>query len=944
MERKSLQGEDKMATIRRFGLSVVFGALAAVGGFGTANAQSQGADLALEEIVVTAQRREQAMQEVPISIEAISGAEIHLQGFRDLNELGNFSPSVYIDDSSFLSQDRSIRGFGTSGNALTLDQAVPIFVDGIHFGLPAQVKLAFLDPARVEILKGPQPVFFGMNATAGAFNIISAGPTPEWAGYVDTEFGNNSTGVFNGAIGGPLSETVGIRVAGRYESADGFITDAVTGKQLGGYENFGGRVILEFTPSDNLQVTFKAEYAEIDKDPEATVLCLTDEGSLLYSRNGDGNSIQEGQDYVAGGGQPNERGIWAPTPQGVGWSQATIPLTRNCANDVGDIGISNGGPFFAPPDNIREENSNFGAIDARAAVDEWVKRVGASDGLDDTNETVDTSNGYVNVAYQFAGDVELSWQTGWSTMDRTNSRDNSNTPFLLNYQNRDEDFDQYSSELRFTSTGDGSIEWMAGLFWQKTDLDFVSNSPRVNVRRGLRYNRGGEDVEWKAAFATVTFNMLDDKFSIDLGGRYTDLDKIGFIRGWGAQWVFDVFPCDWDEDYTDPNCAQHGRAVQITADQTEFLLPGADTTNLWAVTEWQRERRAPSSWIGGRASAVGMTSLDASVRNGPYGPGRGGDFDTTEFDPQVTLRYRPTENHSLFFRYAESFKAGGFDTGVTSINSPCDSPLPEICATPYDNFRFEGESATTIELGSKGTLWDGRARYDVTLFETTFEDLQISVATGIPDDPFLNVNAGEQQVTGIEFNFTAAATDNLTLTVGGALMDGEMTDFPNAGCTETELRDADTGPCVSEQESIDLIGSDDLEGTIDRSGTAAPKTPDWKLVLGLDYETPVSDNLVLSANARGYLSDGFITDVNGFSESLKMNEHEDLNLSLGIGSADGTWQISAYGRNLLEPKEEYNPEFVLEDNGIAGSEGGDGGVQMSRSNYRSYGVKFRYNF
>jgi len=934
-----------MSAIKKLAMAIVSAAVAAVGGIGSASAQSSGDALALEEIIVTAQRREQAMQEVPISIEAFSGTEIQLQGFRDLNELGNFSPSVYIDESDFLSQDRSIRGFGTSGNALTLDQAVPIFVDGIHFGLPAQVKLAFMDPERVEILKGPQPVFFGMNATAGAFNVINAGPTREWEGYLDTEFGNNSTGVVNGAIGGPLSDTFAFRVAGKYESADGFITDVVTGNDLGGYENFGGRIMLEYTPRDNLEVTFKAEYSEIDKDPEATVICLTDEGSLLYRRNGDGNTIQEGQDFLAGGGQGNERSIWAETPQGVGWSQATIPLTRNCSSDVGDLGISNGGPFFAPPDNIREENSNFGAIDARAAVDQWVKILGFSNGLDDTNETIDSSNGYVNVAYQFAGNVDLNWQTGWSTMNRTNSRDNSNTPFLLNYQNRDEDFDQYSSELRFTSTGEGSIEWMAGLFWQKTDLDFTSNSPRVNVRRGLRYNTGGEDVEWKAAFATVTFNFMDDRASIDIGGRYTDLDKTGFIRGWGAQWVFDVFPCNPDFADIDPaTCTVHDRAVQITAADTEFLLPGADTSNLWAITAWQRERDAPSSWIGGRAAAVGMTSLDPSVRNGPYGPGRGGDFDTTEFDPQVTLRYRPTENHSLFFRYAESFKAGGFDTGVTSINSPCTSPLPEICATEFDNFRFEGESASTIELGSKGTLWDGRARYDVTLFETTFEDLQISVATGIPDDPFLNVNAGEQQVTGVEFSLTALATDNLTVTFGGAIMDGEMTDFPNAGCTETELRDADNGPCISAQESIDLIGSDDLEGTIDRTGSPAPKTPDWKFVLGVDYEVPVSSNHVLSFNARGYISDGFVTDVNGFSQSLKMNEHEDLNLSIGFGSQDGTWQVAAYGRNLLEPKEEYNPEFVIEDNGIAGNEGGDGGVQVSRSNYASYGVKFRYNF
>ncbi|MBT8099669.1 MAG: TonB-dependent receptor [Gammaproteobacteria bacterium] len=938
-----------MTVTSKSGISFLFIPLILSSGIGTALAQSSGAGLKIEEIVVTAQRREQSLQEVPISIEAVSGAEIQLQGYRDLRELGNFSPSVYIDDSNFLSQDRSIRGFGTSGNALTLDQAVPIFVDGMHFGRPAQVRLAFMDPARVEILKGPQPAFFGMNATAGAFNIISAGPTAEWEGYMDTEFGNNATTVVNAAVGGPINDQWGIRVAGKYENAGGYITDVVTGKKLGGYENAGGRVIVKFTPSDRLSITGKAEYAEIDKDPEATVLCLT-EGTLVYNRNQDGTPAPPGQ-------QGNERSIWAQPPQGVGWSQAYQPLTRNCASDLGDSGISNGGPFFAPPENIREENSNFGALDARAATDAWIKRVGLSDGLNDTNERIESTNGYINVDYTFANNIELSWQTGFSLMDRVASRDNSNTPFLLNYQNRGTDFDQYSSELRFTSApggidmGAANIEWMAGFTWQKTDLDFINNSPRPNVRRGLRYNSGGEDVEWKTVFATMTLNFMDGKASIDIGGRFTDLDKIGFISGLAGQWVFDVRPCDPDVVVDELNpppadpatCNLHEDAQQITAAETEFLLPGADVNNLWIIP-WRASRNTPLSWIGSRASAVGLTAVADLEGDGPYGPGRGGDFGTQEFDPQVTLRFRPTENHSLFLRYAESFKAGGFDTGVTSINGACTSPLPEICPTPYENFRFEGESAKSIELGSKGSLWDGRARYDVTVFETTFEDLQISVATGIPDDPFLNVNAGEQRVRGLEFSISAAATEQLTLSFGGALMDGEFTNFPNAGCTETELAVADTGPCISEAESIALIGSDDLEGTIDRSGFPAPKTPDWKFILGLDYELPVFDNFLLMVNAKGYMSDGFITDVNGFSETVKMNKHEDLNLTFGLGPQDGTWQVAAFGRNLLEAKQEYNPEFDLRDNGIAGNEGTDGGVGMSRSNYRSYGVKFRYNF
>ena len=958
-----------MTAIKKLAMSVVLAAVAVVGGFSSAIAQDAGTELALEEIIVTAQRREQLMQEVPISIEAFSGDEIRLQGFRDLNELGNFSPSVYIDDSGFLSQDRSIRGFGTFGNALTLEQAVPIFVDGIHFGRPSQVKLAFLDPARVEILKGPQPVFFGMNATAGAFNIISEGPTEEWEGYLDTELANYETGVFRAAFGGPLSDTLGIRVAATYESAGGFIEDLVTGQDHGSYENIGGRVILKFAPRDNFEMTFKAEYSELEKDNEATSLCRT-AGTLVYGRN---DPLRD-----PGEGSGNERAIWDDPDidpgtglnnGGVGWSQAAGALPGSCFEDQG---ISNSGPFFPPPLNIHEENSDSGAIDARAAIDQWVKMLGVSGGINDMNEEIEASNGYLDLLYRFGNDTELSWKTGWSIMDRANSRDNSNSPFLLNMQNRGEDFDQYSTELRATS-GPGTIEWMAGLLYQKTDLDVISNSPRGNVRRGLRGNRAFEEQDWKTAFATVTFNFMDDRASIDLGGRYTDLDKEGGIQGFGAQWVFDVRPCEsrGSDELNPPNpdpatCQLHRDAIQITTADMEFVLPGADTSNLWVIP-YREERRTPLSWLGGRAAAVGLTTLtpvqllSGESGRGPYGPDRGGNFDTTEFDPQVTIRFRPNENHSLFLRYAESFKSGGFDTGVTSVNRECSQALIDagFCTSPFDAFRFEGETASSIELGSKGTLREGRARYDVTLFETTFEDLQVASDTGDPDDPFININAGEQRVRGVEFSITAAVSDKLTLNFAGALMDGEMTDFPNGGCTDVEVSEAITihqgggtdAPCkFFDEDNPNPDGSlpqvfptdlddafDDKAATISRTGTAAPKTPDWKFVYELDYETPISSAHMMYFNVKGYFSDGFVTDASGFSQIVKMNEHEDLNLTLGFGPQDDTWRVAVFGRNLLEARVEYNPQFDTIPDGIAST-------QLSRSDFRTYGVKFRYNF
>jgi hypothetical protein len=167
-------------------------------------------------------------------------------------------------------------------------------------------------------------------------------------------------------------------------------------------------------------------------------------------------------------------------------------------------------------------------------------------------------------------------------------------------------------------------------------------------------------------------------------------------------------------------------------------------------------------------------------------------------------------------------------------------------------------------------------------------------------------------------------------------MDGEFTFFPDAGCNVPELRDAETGPCRTLDEAI-ALGNPALEGTIDRSGTKTPKAPDWKIVYGIDWETPIFQGYRLTLSAKGYFSDGFLTDTSGFDPVISMDEHEDLNLTVGIGPQNGPWEIAVYGRNLLEPKVTYHPEFDVLDDGLVTQ-------HLSRNNFATYGVKFRYNF
>ncbi len=221
------------------------------------------------------------------------------------------------------------------------------------------------------------------------------------------------------------------------------------------------------------------------------------------------------------------------------------------------------------------------------------------------------------------------------------------------------------------------------------------------------------------------------------------------------------------------------------------------------------------------------------------------------------------------------------------------------------------------------------------------EDLQIETTVlpepGETSAPTPTVNAGLQRVRGAEFNVTAAVSDQLTASLSGAFMNGKMVEFEGAGCTAAEFDVADTGPCISEQESIDLIGDDSLAGFIDRSGSKAPRSPDWKFVLNLDYWMPVLDNYKATVNSNFAFSDGYMDNVEDFDNIINWGSHTNWNLTLGIGDVNDTWRVSAWMRNILEAQPQYNPEFDLEPRGVARK-------ILGLNDFRTYGLQLEYNY
>ena len=168
---------------------------------------------------MTAQRREQSLQDVPISVTAVTGEAIEEGGFSDVEDMSIFVPNLFMRDA-FTGQSIIVRGIGTSTGNEAFEQAVASFSDGVYYGRDNLGQNAVFDLERVEVVRGPQPTFAGQSATAGAINVITRKPGETWDGNAALAYGNDEETSFDFAAGGPIADKFGIRFAGRYYDLD----------------------------------------------------------------------------------------------------------------------------------------------------------------------------------------------------------------------------------------------------------------------------------------------------------------------------------------------------------------------------------------------------------------------------------------------------------------------------------------------------------------------------------------------------------------------------------------------------------------------------------------------------------------------------------------------------------------------------------------------------
>jgi iron complex outermembrane recepter protein len=234
--------------------------------------------LMLEEVIVTAQKREQSLQEVPVSVSAVSGDQISNSGMTNLTELSSYVPNLKITEGP-TENGIYIRGLG-SGENQGFEQSVGMFVDGVYAGKARQFQAPFLDVGSVEVLRGPQGTLYGKNTIAGSITITSAKPTDEVEASFMTEYEFEEGGQTTEAMAsGPLAENLAGRIALRYTEADGYMDNTLQDDEETDVNALAGRVSLLWTPSDELDVLFK--YESGNTETKGRNNRLVDTGSYL---------------------------------------------------------------------------------------------------------------------------------------------------------------------------------------------------------------------------------------------------------------------------------------------------------------------------------------------------------------------------------------------------------------------------------------------------------------------------------------------------------------------------------------------------------------------------------------------------------------------------------------------------------------------------------------
>ena len=424
----------------------------------------------LEEMIVTAQKREQKLEDVGIAIDAFTGEQLREGGANSLLDIGKLSPGLNIRGpfGDFGYPIITLRGVNTDGFIETLPQSTGVYADGVYLSQSPMLGFRLLDMQRVEVLKGPQGTIFGRNTIAGAVNFIANRPVFEAEGYTNIGVGRYNLLTLETAHSQALSERVAGRVAVKYlRQTDSPLTNQNPGVDDGGELNqLSTRASLLFTPGENLEILAQVHAGRDKSDVWPFALIPGGEDT-----DTDGIPDQLCNDFFVGNVSAAQVNCLARDPF----------VSGDTFNDT------DGDPYTVNQNAIgQHDNKSRGAM--------------------------------VELNWDL-GDIRFTSVTGWDDFSRSDELDEDAGPTVAIDNVRSSDVEQFSQELRWVSTGDSGSNWLAGLYF--SDDELVGNPS---------FDSGGRrDVSTLATttygiFGQVQYPLAEDVL-LTVGARYTQVDR-----------------------------------------------------------------------------------------------------------------------------------------------------------------------------------------------------------------------------------------------------------------------------------------------------------------------------------------------------------------------------------------------------------------------------------
>jgi outer membrane receptor protein involved in Fe transport len=740
----------------------------------------------IEEIVVTARKKAENLQDIPVQVDVISSEKLERAGITSLEDISKMSASM-VFDNGFSQQDTRITLRGLSPvrgrqNVAVLQDGVDLSSENLTIaGGTALINSRLFDLERVEVVKGPQSALYGRSAFAGAINYVTKKPTQEKQSSISATIASESEMDLRLSWSGGISENTAVGVNFASWSRDGYHNNIVSGQPVGGEEGMAGSITFNYEPTDDFSLLTRLEYTDDDYEPAAQ---FQQSGTTMLPISP--NAIAPVNTCI----------IPTPTMCLAYFTSGKVisPLVTHMPSNVGLL------------PNIEDIGGAQLAINPRTGKDyPGANREIMKFSMTAVKEFENTT--FTSITGLLDGDV--------FTFEDPQFRGTTNVGTSFGEIWYDQQTDLTSQEFRLQSNTDGALRWTIGaqLWEQEMQLDDKS----FNTFTFL------DTRPWfPPAFLNVNTPMFHGNASTFQGAICAPMTEGGEFAG-----CLDRGGSYWTRD---------------TKHKSVYAMLEYDISDSLSLTVEGRYSEEDENTCG----SDGNGTVDPNGV-GFAGPGRSrvnppmwtrqicGDHTEDMITPKVTLTHFASDDFTFYASLAQAKKPGGISTVTGGGFSLYD---------PEDN-RFEAEEMTVYELGMKSTMMDGKMRFNADIFLQDFTDKQTATQVVNPDTGILQsktTNAAKADVKGLELDVQYYINDNLSATLSYTHLNAKYEDFTRLTAGASNI--ANAGNCTIVTDS-----SGKSTCSIDLSGNPLENAPANSMVLGLNYNWETSNGSTWVAEA-----------------------------------------------------------------------------------------------